>query len=116
MKARMDSNPSSDGSWILESREFDPAREREMEALYALGNGYVGTRGSLDLPLPSSQADLYVAGVFARKADDLPYSELQFLAPEGRDLPFVEIVPLPFPFRLSMRFQGASIRPGTVAV
>uniref|UniRef100_UPI00135AC422 HAD-IA family hydrolase n=1 Tax=Geminicoccus flavidas TaxID=2506407 RepID=UPI00135AC422 len=34
------------GPWILSYESFDPAVEGRREALFALGNGYVGTRGA----------------------------------------------------------------------
>ena len=39
-------------------------------------------RGALDTPPPGSQCDLFIAGIYDRKRADLPYSEIEFLAPE----------------------------------
>jgi hypothetical protein len=39
--------PTNDPEWILVEEGFTPAREHELESLYAIGNGYVGSRGSL---------------------------------------------------------------------
>ncbi len=32
-------------AWRIEQEGFDPAREREMEALFTVGNGCLGVRG-----------------------------------------------------------------------
>ena len=85
-------------AWHIEQQGFDAARERQMESLFAIGNGALGVRAALDAPLGASQPDLLVAGVYDRKAAALPYSELEFMAPE-RDADLdAELVPLPFPF------------------
>lgn len=93
-------------AWRIEAEGFDRARESQMESLFAVGNGYLGVRGALDVPLPGSQPDLFVAGVYDRKRADLPYSEMEFLAPERDGDPYAELVPLPFPFRLSFSIDG----------
>ena len=87
-------------AWRVEQEGFDPAREPAMESLFTVGNGYLGVRGALDSPLPGSQGDLFVAGVYDRKRPHLPYSELEFITPERDDNPHAELVALPFPFRL----------------
>ncbi|HXD07252.1 MAG TPA: beta-phosphoglucomutase family hydrolase [Burkholderiaceae bacterium] len=96
-------------AWHIEQEGFDPARERQMESLFAVGNGYMGVRGALDTPLPSSQCDLFIAGIYDRKRPGLPYSELEFLAPDSGGDPYAELVPLPFPFALSALIDGVSL-------
>jgi beta-phosphoglucomutase family hydrolase len=92
-------------AWSIEQKGFDRVRERQMESLFCIGNGYLGVRGALDSPLPASQADLFIAGVYDRKSATLPYSEIEFLAPDrGPDL-YAELVPLPFPFRLTLAVE-----------
>lgn len=93
-------------AWRVEQEGFDRARERQMESLFAVGNGYLGVRGSLDTPPPGSQPDLFIAGIYDRKRPDLPYSEIEFLTPERNDYPYSELVPLPFPFRLKASVEG----------
>src|SRR3970040_285368 len=39
--------PTPDPSWVLVEEGVDPAREREIESLFAVSNGYLGTRGSV---------------------------------------------------------------------
>jgi alpha,alpha-trehalose phosphorylase len=93
-------------AWRVEAEGFDPVRERQMESLFAVGNGYLGIRGALDTPPPGSQCDLFIAGVYDLKRADLPYSEIEFLAPERGSYPYVELVPLPFPFQLRLSIEG----------
>jgi len=56
------------GPWVLVYEGFDPAHEGHREALTALGNGYLGTRGAA----PESVSDgvhypgTYLAGVYNR--------------------------------------------------
>lgn len=96
-------------AWRIEQEGFDIARERQIESLFAVGNGYLGVRGALDTPLPGSQCDLLVAGVYDRKLAHLPYSEIEFLAPERGGERYAELVPLPFPFRLRVSVEGVPL-------
>ena len=56
--------PSADPEWILVEEGFTLTREHEVESLFAVGNGYVGTRGSLAEGSPLSAPATFVAGVF----------------------------------------------------
>ncbi len=56
--------PTDDPGWILVEHGFILAREHEIEALFAIGNGYVGTRGSLAEGSALSAAATLVAGIF----------------------------------------------------
>lgn len=89
--------------WMLTQKGFTASQERERETLFSFGNGYCGLRGACSLPIPSSQSDLYIAGVYDAKAESLPYSETQFLAGADRDEPFPELVSFPSPFLLSIK-------------
>jgi kojibiose phosphorylase len=51
-------------SWLLVEEGFDLAREHEVESLFTVANGYMGTRGSLAEGTPLSAPATYVAGVF----------------------------------------------------
>ncbi|WP_157691572.1 beta-phosphoglucomutase family hydrolase [Noviherbaspirillum autotrophicum] len=93
-------------AWRIEQEGFDRSRERQMESLFAIGNGYMGVRGALDSPLPISQCDLFIAGVYDGKRADLPYSEIEFLTPERGADPYAELVPLPFPFGLTISIDN----------
>jgi len=96
-------------AWRVEQEGFDPAREHEMESLFTVGNGYLGVRGALDMPLPGSQADMFVAGVYDRKQASLPYSELEFLTARRDEYPYSELVSFPFPFRISVSVNGTPL-------
>jgi len=50
--------------WLLVEEGFTLAREHEFESLFAIGNGYVGNRGSLAEGTPLSAPATFVAGVF----------------------------------------------------
>lgn len=93
-------------AWSVEQEGFDRARERQMESLFAVGNGYMGLRGALDTPPPGSHCDLFIGGVYDRKRVDLPYSEVEFLTPGRGDDPHAELVPLPSPLRLALTLEG----------
>ncbi len=59
-------DPTEDPTFLLIETGYDRLREREIESLLALGNGYLGTRGSLEeQEKPSAPATL-VAGVYDR--------------------------------------------------
>jgi len=96
-------------AWRVEQEGFDRAREHAMESLFTVGNGYLGVRGALDAPLPGSQADLFVAGIYDRKRPELPYSETEFLDPGRGDYPYSELVSLPFPFPVRIALAGATL-------
>lgn len=108
-EARKRVSPGSARAWRIEQEGFDPAREHGMETLFTVGNGYMGVRGALDTPMPGSQADLFIAGVYDRKQPSLPYSELEFLAKERGDYAYSEIVSLPFPFGLRITVDGQAL-------
>jgi alpha,alpha-trehalose phosphorylase len=93
-------------TWRIEQEGFDPGRERGVESIFTLGNGYLGVRGALEAALPSSEGDLLIAGLYDRKQAGLPYSEREFLDPDRGDYPYSEIVTLPFPFRLALAVDG----------
>ena len=45
--AQLPAVPTGDPGWILVEEGFTLAREHEVESLFAIGNGYAGSRGSL---------------------------------------------------------------------
>ena len=96
-------------TWRIEQEGFDPARERDVESLFAIGNGYLGVRAALDTPLTVSQGDLFIAGIYDRKQGELPYSEHEFLNPDSEEHPYSEIVSFPFPFRLRLSVDGRTL-------
>ncbi|HEY3355747.1 MAG TPA: glycosyl hydrolase family 65 protein [Polyangia bacterium] len=56
--------PTADPEWLLVEPGFHQAREHEIESLFALGNGYLGTRASLAEGSQLSAPATFVAGVF----------------------------------------------------
>lgn len=98
-------------AWRVEQDGYDAARERQMESVFAIGNGYLGIRGALDTPVPGSQGDLYIAGVYGRKSADLPYSEMEVMTPDRSSDPYAELVALPFPFALAAAADGTPLDP-----
>jgi trehalose/maltose hydrolase-like predicted phosphorylase len=62
-------SPTADPSWLLVDDGVNPAREREIEALFAIGNGYLGMRASIVEGTRFSHPSTFVAGVFAPDGD-----------------------------------------------
>ncbi|HEY2535184.1 MAG TPA: glycosyl hydrolase family 65 protein [Xanthobacteraceae bacterium] len=56
--------PTADRDWILVEDGFALPREHELESLFAIGNGYVGSRGSLAEGSAFSTPATFAAGVF----------------------------------------------------
>jgi alpha,alpha-trehalose phosphorylase len=108
-------NARQRASWQIEQEGFDPARERDVESLFTVANGYVGVRGALDMPLPFSQGDLFIAGIYDRKIAAQPYSEEEFLEAAPDDYPYGQIVSFPFPFRLRIELDGEVMTVGDSA-
>jgi kojibiose phosphorylase len=59
--------PTSDLDWLLIEDGFNLACEHEIESLFAIGNGYVGSRGSLAEGCVLSAPATFVAGAFDRE-------------------------------------------------
>jgi beta-phosphoglucomutase family hydrolase len=96
-------------AWQIEQEGFDPSREHAVESIFTVGNGYLGVRGALDQPLPGSQGDLFIAGIYDRKHPARPYSELEFFGGGRGDYAYSELVSAPFPFRLRLRVDGEAL-------
>lgn len=102
-----------DLSWNIEQEGFDAAREHGIESIFTVGNGYLGVRGALDTPLPGSQGDLFIAGVYDRKSPDRPYSELELIGDDREDFAHTELISAPFPFRVQLLVDGAALDPSS---
>ena len=63
---------TEDPGWILVEEGFTPEREHELESLFAIGNGYAGSRGSLAEGSALSAPATFVAGVFDLEAGTVP--------------------------------------------
>ena len=57
-------SPTADPRWLLVEDGVNPAREREIESLFAIGNGYLGMRASIAEGTRFSHPSTFVAGVF----------------------------------------------------
>ena len=55
---------SVDAEWVIVEEGFTLAREHEVESLFAIGNGYAGSRGSLGEGYALSAPATFVAGVY----------------------------------------------------
>lgn len=58
----MERNTFSD--WFIERNEFLPEKLKHEQTIFAIGNGYLGTRGSLEESYPGEYATTFVHGVF----------------------------------------------------
>lgn len=56
--------PTTDPGWTVVEEGFNLALEHEIESLFTVANGYVGTRGSLAEGSPMSAPATFIAGVY----------------------------------------------------
>lgn len=56
--------PTQDDLWLMDDKEFTPAREHEFESMFAVSNGYIGSRGSIPMGIPMSDTTVFIAGVY----------------------------------------------------
>lgn len=73
-----------DAAWAIDEPGFDREREREIESLLAIGNGYLGSRGSLAEGTSASRPATLLAGAFEPSADISRVPELVVLPDWGR--------------------------------
>ncbi len=64
LRPSSDVAPTPDASWLLIEEGFNRAREHETGSLFAVSNGYVGTRGTLAEGAKFAAPATLVAGVF----------------------------------------------------
>ena len=79
--------PSGDPGWLLVEEGFTLVREHEIELIFAVANGYIGTRASLEEGSRLSQPATFAAGIYA----DDPASELGPALAVLPDWPHLEI-------------------------
>lgn len=70
--------PPTDPGWTVVEEGFNLAREHEIESLFAIANGYIGTRAALAERSWLSSPATFVAGVF-QLTDSQPVPELVVL-------------------------------------
>ena len=56
--------PTDDADWLIVEEGFVPTREHEIESIFAISNGHLGSRGSLAEGGPMSAPATFVAGLF----------------------------------------------------
>src|SRR6266536_1368248 len=56
--------PSSDPGWLLIEESFTLVREHEIESIFAISNGFIGTRASLEEGSRLSQPATFIAGIY----------------------------------------------------
>ncbi|MGZ3573522.1 MAG: glycoside hydrolase family 65 protein [Gemmatimonadaceae bacterium] len=61
-------SPTPDPVWLLIEEGVDLAREREIESMFAIGNGYIGTRASIAEDSRFSHPSTFAAGVYVTDA------------------------------------------------
>lgn len=84
-----------DDTWRVMEKGFSQRRQALYESLFALANGTIGIRGSVeenDLPYPDSRPGTFMAGVF-----------------DAYEAWYQAIVNLPFPFTTRFRLNGQTV-------
>ena len=66
---------ASDATWRLAAAAYEPVLEHAIESRFAIGNGFLGVRASIEEPTIASRPRTFVAGLF-----DTPISELRIPA------------------------------------
>jgi kojibiose phosphorylase len=84
----------SDPSWMLMEEGFELSREHEIESIFTVANGYVGTRGSVAERTTLSRPATFLAGVFEAGKDSPASLELMQLPDWTQLRIFVERAPL----------------------
>lgn len=82
-----------DERWHVVQTEFVPERQRHMETVFTLGNGYFASRGTFEEGYPGDQATTFAHGVW----DDMPVT-------------FTGLVNLPDWLDLTLQIDGALFR------
>ncbi|MPZ50208.1 MAG: glycoside hydrolase family 65 protein [Dehalococcoidia bacterium] len=88
---------ASDRTWFLREDDYEPALEHDLESRFSVGNGFLGIRGSLDLPTEASRPRTYVAGLFGLRPGPPALSAL---------------TPAPQAFGLRFSFDGEELNIG----
>ncbi len=99
--------PSVDSGWLLEFDGYEPTLEASVEAVYAMVNGYLGTRAAIEEGSPASRPATFIAGVF-NTPDRPQIAEL--------DEPIPEIIVAPDWSRLRIAVEGQDLHIGAVGV
>lgn len=57
-----------DPLWCISQDQFDPSKQRHLETVFTIGNGYLSTRGAFEERYPQESRATFIHGVF----DDAP--------------------------------------------
>ena len=60
----------ADNPWFIVNEGFDPLKEREVETLFSITNGYIGTRGSLAEFYTISSPATLINGLYTKHANN----------------------------------------------
>ena len=89
----------SDDSWLIKEDKWDQKLQSSRESQFALGNGFIGSRGILEeLPF-DSRSGTYIAGLYDRIGSQVP-----------------ELVNLPNPINLKINRDGERIGANTMDI
>ena len=91
---------TTEANWALAESGFNPAREHEVESLFTVGNGYLGTRGSLPEGSPFSRPATFIAGAYTSKVGPGAWNSA----------PVPELAPAPDWARLEVVVEGRELR------
>jgi trehalose/maltose hydrolase-like predicted phosphorylase len=83
-----------DENWVLVKEGFTTIREHEIESLFAIGNGYLGNRGSLAESTVLSAPGTFIAGVFKQSYAPGSVPELMTLPDWSRVSIWIDNCPL----------------------
>ena len=56
--------PAAGDGWVVQEAGYEPGEEASRESRFAVGNGYLGIRGSVDEGGPGSSPGMFVAGLY----------------------------------------------------
>ncbi|HEY6330856.1 MAG TPA: glycosyl hydrolase family 65 protein [Blastocatellia bacterium] len=93
--------PAAETKWSIRWSGFDPLRERDLESLMTIGNGYIGTCGSVEEVSSASRPLTLIAGVY----DSLP---------EGDDIPQLAVAPDWLHFKVTIDGEPLSLESGEI--
>src|SRR6185503_2616345 len=65
-----------DALWRLEAGGYQPALEHEVETRFAISNGFLGVRASLEQPMVGSRPRTFIAGLFDTAPSEVPLPKL----------------------------------------
>ncbi|HDI11763.1 MAG TPA: beta-phosphoglucomutase, partial [Candidatus Acetothermia bacterium] len=51
-------------AWTVREAPFDPEKQRQMETIFTVGNGYLGTRGTLEERYPGDLPATLISGLY----------------------------------------------------